>query len=691
MTGSIDSFGEGSQRRTAFVSGLAAILRIPEKQMVIISVTSGSVIVELGFLRVDGAQASPTEIASRLKTAATAGQLDAFGVTTLSVGSDKVLDKVLGEQSSSLSAGVITGAVVGSLLGALLLSLLLHHFFRRTKVHSGDVELNIIQVPSTWQLSEGFTIIDTVDLVEDKSFNPVTKGSFGVVCKCRWKSEIVAVKKLKQFDANEQFVQEATMMSIIHHPNCVRLWGACKVPYQAIVMEWMGGGDLETYILQRPLPPLHLRMSLFRQICAGLYALHSHNPHPIIHSDLKPANILLSEDKKVAKISDFGLSKIKTASYGSGGTVGTMRYNSPEMLLKGEAAHRPTDLYAMGLILWELLAGKLVWHNFDGTPFRPHQLNAAYFQKERPSLNDISAVSSIDPTIITLMQQCWAEDPSNRPDASELWQRMSALDHNNPENNAPLKLHPDGFIPYCYNLDDCLRHAMSNSPPSVIDALLGDLPIIHARYIQPQTQVVVKASGLSEVEAKCIIMFTHECLKVPNHPSPSHPGKPKRDYQVYYAYNSACRFRDSSAVERFQNFSFHFLSGLQKLPSVVFNPGAKLYRGFGQRLAEMNDLYKVQGEVCWHQTSSCTSVQRVAYEEFANESGTLMELIGVVKAKDIRLLSMIPAENEYIILHNSQFKVQVALTCDQARLLDQEHKVLPDNVDLVILEYIRAD
>ncbi len=123
--------------------------------------------------------------------------------------------------------------------------------------------------------------------------------------------------------------------------------------------------------------------------------------------------------------------------------------------------------------------------------------------------------------------------------------------------------------------------------------------------------------------------------------------------------------------------------------SVVLTPEAMLYRGFDRRLAEMNDLYKVQGEVCWHYSSSSTSLHEVASGDFANRSGTLMKLIGVADAKDIRLLSMVRKENEFLILHNSRLKVQVALSCDQARILDQEHKFLPDNVDLVILEYLR--
>ena len=92
MTGSIDSFGEGSERRKAFISGLAAVLGIIEKQMVIVSVTAGSVIVELGFLRAEGAQVNPTEIVSRLKSAAVSGDLNQFGVTSVNVGQENVFN-----------------------------------------------------------------------------------------------------------------------------------------------------------------------------------------------------------------------------------------------------------------------------------------------------------------------------------------------------------------------------------------------------------------------------------------------------------------------------------------------------------------------------------------------------------------------------------------------------------------------
>jgi serine/threonine protein kinase len=202
------------------------------------------------------------------------------------------------------------------------------------------------------------------------------------------------------------------------------MFGACTSPYPAIVMEWMGGGDLSQFLAQRPLPQLHRRLSLFRQICAGLNCLHSHSPDPIIHSDLKPANILLDSDQEVAKIADFGLSTAEPES--SGSSLGTLLYFAPEMILDGTNANRPTDIYSMGLILWEILAGKLVWHNADGSPVIIVQLVTRYMRGVRPSLDEIP--DGVAPAIIELMQECWANDPKQRPTADQLWRRMAALD-----------------------------------------------------------------------------------------------------------------------------------------------------------------------------------------------------------------------------------------------------------------------
>ncbi len=706
LTGSIDTFGEGSERRLAFVSGLTAILAIPEQQMVIISVTTGSVIVELGFLRIDGAQASPTEVISRLEAAATSGQLDKFGLMALNVGQTEVFDK----SSASVSTGVIVGASVGGVVAVAVLVALIWRLRRwsqsqlqavpakaRAYAHSHSTAIEMSGVghiscaSAPTVLPANFTIIQSADLLLDASFAP-KKGAFGEVCKCVWKGTPVAVKKILVADQPSniitewatlpKFVQEAQMMHNIHHPNCVRLYGACTAPDQAIVMEWMGGGDLSQFLDHRPLPKMHRRLSLFRQICAGLNSLHSHSPDPIIHADLKPANILLDSEQKVAKIADFGLSKIRTASYAGTHGAGTVLYCAPEMLLEECPPHRPTDVYAMGLMLWEILAGKHVWHDEDGTSLKPFQLIAKYNRLERPPLLDIPA--DVDEAVIALMRDCWAQDPNQRPNADELWRRISALDPNAPEHNQPLELYPDDFVPTCGTLQDCLHLAL---PAEVFNGLLLDMLDIDAKYRDNNTQAVVQMYGLSEVEAKCIIMYTHsQSLHVPDHPRPLDPSRPKRDNQFYFLFNKACRERDAAAMQRFQNFSFHFLSALNKLPNYIPNAEQNFYRGFGQRLEEMNDLYQNNCQICWYYTSSSTMERDVAYSNFARKTGTLMEITGLYNLKDIQALSMIPSEGELLILPNTEFKVKLALSYDQARLLNSRYATIPDNVDLVILE-----
>ncbi len=78
----------------------------------------------------------------------------------------------------------------------------------------------------------------------------------------------------------------------------------------------------------------------------------------------------------------------------------------------------------------------------------------------------------------------------------------------------------------------------------------------------------------------------------------------------------------------------------------------------------------------------------VAYRNFAREKGTLMVITGIRNSKDIQPLSMIPSEGELLILPNTEFKVKLALSCNEARLLNESYAKIPDNVDLVILEAI---
>jgi hypothetical protein len=90
MSGTVDTFSVGSERRRSFITGLATLLQIPEKQIIILSVNSGSIIVELKFEQDFTSSVTPLDLATRLKNAASAGLLEVFGVTNLNINGQNV-------------------------------------------------------------------------------------------------------------------------------------------------------------------------------------------------------------------------------------------------------------------------------------------------------------------------------------------------------------------------------------------------------------------------------------------------------------------------------------------------------------------------------------------------------------------------------------------------------------------------
>jgi serine/threonine protein kinase len=130
-----------------------------------------------------------------------------------------------------------------------------------------------------------------------------------------------------------------------------------------IVMEYVAGGSLRELLQTGPLPPDQAR-DIVAQVAAGMSAAHGGG---IVHGDLKPENILISRDG-AAKVTDFGLARRHTADPGaaatltwdriaSGGLSGTPAYMAPE-LLEGERPSPASDVFALGLVLYEALMGR---------------------------------------------------------------------------------------------------------------------------------------------------------------------------------------------------------------------------------------------------------------------------------------------------------------------------------------------
>lgn len=153
----------------------------------------------------------------------------------------------------------------------------------------------------------------------------------------------------------ERFTLDARILARLSAPNIVRIYDF-NPSYPYLVMEYCGDGDLNQLIkCRRPLE-LPRIVALVRQICDALTAAHERDD-PILHRDLKPGNVLFQQG--VPKVADFGLAKVLSgASSGlttTRGMMGTVGYASPEQLKDASTVDHRTDLWAVGIILYELL------------------------------------------------------------------------------------------------------------------------------------------------------------------------------------------------------------------------------------------------------------------------------------------------------------------------------------------------
>jgi serine/threonine-protein kinase len=197
----------------------------------------------------------------------------------------------------------------------------------------------------------------------------MASGSMGAVYKAERipVGKLVAIKFLHATYANDseflaRFERETRVMSKLAHPNCVSVvdfgvWDG--TPY--LVMEYVGGRTLRKIIDGGALPAVRA-LTIARQITAGLAHAHAQG---ITHRDVKPANIMISEEigtGEHVRILDFGLARLR----GAGGrdatqsnvVVGTPNYMAPEQTVGGGTIDARTDIYAVGVVMFEMIVGE---------------------------------------------------------------------------------------------------------------------------------------------------------------------------------------------------------------------------------------------------------------------------------------------------------------------------------------------
>lgn len=175
-------------------------------------------------------------------------------------------------------------------------------------------------------------------------------------------NRIVTVKVLRdQFASDEDFTRrfrrEAQAVASLSHPNIVSVYDVGKDQDQEyIVMEFVNGQNLKEYIKEHAPLAADQAVEIAKQICDALDHAHKHQ---IIHRDIKPHNILLTSDGR-AKVTDFGIARAVSAATvtHTGTIVGSVHYFSPEQA-RGEVTNEQSDLYSLGIILYEMVTGVL--------------------------------------------------------------------------------------------------------------------------------------------------------------------------------------------------------------------------------------------------------------------------------------------------------------------------------------------
>lgn len=223
-----------------------------------------------------------------------------------------------------------------------------------------------------------------------------------VAIKVQVKDESAGPEEARRFE--KLFLNEAAMVGKLSHPNIVGVYDAVvDGEQQYIVMEYVGGGSLKKFCSETNLLPLRQAVLVVFKACRALdYAFQN----GVIHRDIKPQNILLS-DRDDIKISDFGTAQISQATHTQiDGFVGSPAYMAPEQINE-EPPSVQTDIYSLGVTMYELLTGRLPFQAANSVAMINKVLNEepTPIKLIRPDLPD---------ALVRIVEMAMAKDPAKR-------------------------------------------------------------------------------------------------------------------------------------------------------------------------------------------------------------------------------------------------------------------------------------
>ncbi len=218
----------------------------------------------------------------------------------------------------------------------------------------------------------------------------------------------------------ERFESEAKVQASLNHPNIVSLYKFEPIGNSYyMVMEYVEGKTLAELVRSAGALAPHIVVGISKQVLDGLAAAHRRG---IVHRDLKPSNIMLTPDG-LAKVMDFGIAKVQGGKSltATGALVGTVYYMSPEQV-RGEAVDARSDLYSFGVILFELLTGRVPFKDESDFQIMIHHV-------QTPPTPPTQLLPNIPLALEQIVLRCLSKDPAERfQTADDILSAMDAFE-----------------------------------------------------------------------------------------------------------------------------------------------------------------------------------------------------------------------------------------------------------------------
>ncbi len=267
-----------------------------------------------------------------------------------------------------------------------------------------------------------------------KVWRGLAHGASGFTCR-------VAIKRVLQQlerDAHvvELFVEEARVVSQLQHPNIVQVhdFDQDEEGRYFLVMEWVDGLALDQWVrsFDGITTPWHIVAEIGMQVLRALHAAHEHSDDsgvamPIVHRDVTPSNVLLGR-MGIVKLADFGMARAadRAAMTAPGVLKGKLSYSAPELINQQPASAR-SDLFSLGVVLWEALTGKRLFAGRDPVATLKNVLEA-----EVPSLLDVRP--DVPLGFATAVHRALQRNPAARfASAAEMQRTLAGVSRHYPE------------------------------------------------------------------------------------------------------------------------------------------------------------------------------------------------------------------------------------------------------------------